>query len=99
MKKQPEKVYKLTAGVSRITLQERGVFSKTLPLALLLARKAGFKYVFSYCGIIQTRKVCERVGLRVIAEGDLKTFEYKGERPFGMIEEVNRHPCLMWMEL
>jgi predicted ABC-type ATPase len=65
--KQPEKIYKMTAGASRTTLKERGLFGKTIPLAIEQARKAGFKYVFSYCGIIQSRKACHRAGLRVIA--------------------------------
>ena len=67
-------VYKLMAGSSRHTLKERGIFGKTIPLAVEQAKNHGFKYMFSYCGIIQTKKICLRTGFKVVAEGDLKSF-------------------------
>ena len=79
-------VYKLTAGASKVTLKERGIFGKTMPLALNLAKKNGFKYVIAFCVAPQTKKISERAGMKVIAKGDMKTFEHKGVRPFGQVD-------------
>jgi hypothetical protein len=60
-------VYKLTAGASKHTLTERGIFARTFPLAIEQARKAGFKYLFAHCAIIQTKTICLKEGMTMLA--------------------------------
>lgn len=79
-------VYKLKAGASKVTLKERGIFGKTMPVALELAKKKGFQYVIAFCATPQTKKITERAGMKVIAKGDMKTFEHKGVRPFEAVD-------------
>lgn len=85
-KKQPKEIIELQkipglvvercAGSSKPSLNERGLFKKTIPLAMELAKKAGFKYVVSMCLNSRPRVISESLGMKVIAEIDAKEFEF-----------------------
>jgi len=80
-------------------MKERGIFKKTVPLAMKLATQGGFKYAVSYAVNSRTRRIFSDCGMKVLVQGDLWEFEYKGIKPFASVEECDRYPAIMWKEL
>jgi hypothetical protein len=80
-------------------MKERGIFKKTVPLAMKLAERAGFKYVVSYAVNSKTRRIFGDCGMKVLVEGDLWQFEYKGAKPFVSVEEKDRYPAIVWKQI
>ena len=65
----------------------------------ILAQRKGMKYAFSYDCNMKTGVALIKLSYEKISQLDAREYEFNNNKPFALVDDANRYPCLWWKKL